>query len=112
MKPLHMFLSESEMTSVFINIEDLRKLHQDFLAEMKSCISPKNTHSLYQVFLRNKEKFLIYGQYCSQVESASKMLDQTSQEHEDVKMKLEECSQRANNGRFSLRDLLMVPMQR
>lgn len=24
----------------------------------------------------------------------------------------QECSQRANNGRFSLRDLLMVPMQR
>ncbi|PIO41039.1 hypothetical protein AB205_0046660, partial [Aquarana catesbeiana] len=27
-------------------------------------------------------------------------------------MVLQECSQRANNGRFSLRDLLMVPMQR
>ncbi|XP_035754323.1 proto-oncogene vav [Egretta garzetta] len=34
-------------------------------------------------------EFLLYGRYCSQ-----------------------ECSQRANNGRFSLRDLLMVPMQR
>ncbi|XP_031676057.1 proto-oncogene vav-like [Oncorhynchus kisutch] len=31
---------------------------------------------------------------------------------EGVKMKLEECSKRANSGRFSLRDLLMVPMQR
>uniref|UniRef100_A0A669QD05 Uncharacterized protein n=1 Tax=Phasianus colchicus TaxID=9054 RepID=A0A669QD05_PHACC len=30
----------------------------------------------------------------------------------DIRMKLQECSQRANNGRFSLRDLLMVPMQR
>ncbi|XP_072273846.1 proto-oncogene vav [Pyxicephalus adspersus] len=112
MKPLQMFLSESEMTAIFINIEDLRKLHQDFLAEMKSCILPKTTQNLYQVFLRNKEKFLIYGPYCSQVESASKILEQTSQDHEDVRMKLEECSKRANNGRFSLRDLLMVPMQR
>ncbi|KAM9320988.1 proto-oncogene vav [Gastrophryne carolinensis] len=112
LKPLQVFLSESEMAAIFINIEDLRKLHQDFLAEIKLCVSPKTTQNLYQVFLRNKEKFLIYGTYCSQVEYATKTLDQTSQQHEGVRMKLEECAQRANNGRFTLRDLLMVPMQR
>lgn len=34
------------------------------------------------------------------------------QDLESVFINIEECSQRANNGRFSLRDLLMVPMQR
>ncbi|KAM4795355.1 proto-oncogene vav [Rhinophrynus dorsalis] len=110
MKPLQMFLGRKEMSSIFINMEDLLNLHKNFLGEMNNCI--KNHHNLYQVFLRYKEKFLIYGTYCSHVESASKQLEQTSQQHEGVRMKLEECSQRANNGRFSLRDLLMVPMQR
>ncbi|KAM4700473.1 proto-oncogene vav isoform 1-T1 [Discoglossus pictus] len=112
MRPLQTFLRRQEMSSIFMNIEDLLTLHQSFLAEMKSCILNKNQPSLYQVFMRYKEKFLIYGTYCSQVEFATKQLEQTSQEHEGVRMKLEECSQRANNGRFSLRDLLMVPMQR
>ncbi|KAM3846617.1 proto-oncogene vav isoform 2-T2 [Vipera latastei] len=34
------------------------------------------------------------------------------QDLENIFINIEECSQRANNGRFSLRDLLMVPMQR
>uniref|UniRef100_A0A672KNS9 Vav guanine nucleotide exchange factor 1 n=1 Tax=Sinocyclocheilus grahami TaxID=75366 RepID=A0A672KNS9_SINGR len=57
-------------------------------------------------------RLLLYGRYCSQVEAATKHLDKITSTHEDVKMKLEECSMRANSGRFSLRDLLMVPMQR
>ncbi|XP_063810174.1 proto-oncogene vav [Pseudophryne corroboree] len=112
MKPLQMFLRKKEMSDIFMNILDLRALHETFVAEMKNCSLPKNNHNLYQVFLQYKEKFIIYGTYCSQVESACKTLERTSQEHEGVRMKLEECSQRANNGRFTLRDLLMVPMQR
>uniref|UniRef100_A0A8B9TA45 Vav guanine nucleotide exchange factor 1 n=1 Tax=Anas platyrhynchos TaxID=8839 RepID=A0A8B9TA45_ANAPL len=56
-------------------------------------------------------RFLLYGRYCSQVEAAARRLDQLAA-GTDLRMKLQECSQRANNGRFSLRDLLMVPMQR
>uniref|UniRef100_A0A8C8ANN7 Vav guanine nucleotide exchange factor 1 n=1 Tax=Otus sunia TaxID=257818 RepID=A0A8C8ANN7_9STRI len=56
-------------------------------------------------------RFLLYGRYCSQVEAAARRLDQLGTST-DLRMKLQECSQRANNGRFSLRDLLMVPMQR
>ncbi|KAG8451597.1 hypothetical protein GDO86_003699 [Hymenochirus boettgeri] len=112
MRPLRMFLDKGDISSIFINIEDLYTLHQSFLGEMKSGNIYKNQQNLYQVFLRYKEKFLIYGTYCSHVESATKHLEKISLEHEGVRMKLEECSQRANNGRFSLRDLLMVPMQR
>uniref|UniRef100_A0A6Q2YEY2 Osteoclast-stimulating factor 1 n=1 Tax=Esox lucius TaxID=8010 RepID=A0A6Q2YEY2_ESOLU len=73
--------------------------------------------SLFSLFLPHFSfslslSLLPYGRYCSQVEAATKHLDRISTMKEDVRMKLEECSNRANNGRFSLRDLLMVPMQR
>uniref|UniRef100_A0AAQ4QLB6 Osteoclast-stimulating factor 1 n=1 Tax=Gasterosteus aculeatus aculeatus TaxID=481459 RepID=A0AAQ4QLB6_GASAC len=57
-------------------------------------------------------RLLLYGHYCSQVEAATKHLDKLSNTREDIRMKLEECSNRANSRRFSLRDLLMVPIQR
>uniref|UniRef100_A0A8C9T2X3 Osteoclast-stimulating factor 1 n=1 Tax=Scleropages formosus TaxID=113540 RepID=A0A8C9T2X3_SCLFO len=63
-------------------------------------------------FHHTMHRLLLYGRYCSQVESATKHLDKIATMKEDVRMKLEECSKRANSGRFSLRDLLMVPMQR
>ncbi|XP_060108033.1 proto-oncogene vav isoform X1 [Heteronotia binoei] len=112
MKPLHQFLRPHDMENVFINLEELLKIHRCFLVDLKNALSFTNSQNLYQVFIKYKEKFLLYGRYCSQVEAATKHLDQVTSASVDVRMKLEECSQRANNGRFSLRDLLMVPMQR
>uniref|UniRef100_A0A8C5LJ65 Proto-oncogene vav n=1 Tax=Jaculus jaculus TaxID=51337 RepID=A0A8C5LJ65_JACJA len=112
MKPLQRFLKPQDMETIFVNIEELLSVHTHFLKEMKEALATPAAATLYQVFIKYKERFLVYGRYCSQVESASKHLDQVATAREDVQMKLEECSQRANNGRFSLRDLLMVPMQR
>uniref|UniRef100_A0A8C7KVX6 Vav guanine nucleotide exchange factor 3 n=1 Tax=Oncorhynchus kisutch TaxID=8019 RepID=A0A8C7KVX6_ONCKI len=55
---------------------------------------------------------LIYGKYCSHVETAIVALDDICKHREDIRMKLEECAKRANYGKFTLRDLLVVPMQR
>ncbi|XP_078216479.1 proto-oncogene vav isoform X2 [Callithrix jacchus] len=112
MKPLQRFLKAQDIEIIFINIEDLLRVHTHFLKEMKEALATPGAANLYQVFIKYKERFLVYGRYCSQVESASKHLDHVAAAREDVQMKLEECSQRANNGRFTLRDLLMVPMQR
>uniref|UniRef100_A0A674JDN4 Vav guanine nucleotide exchange factor 1 n=1 Tax=Terrapene triunguis TaxID=2587831 RepID=A0A674JDN4_9SAUR len=112
MKPLQRFLKPEDMENIFINIEDLVKVHRFFLDDLKNVLSFSNAQNLYQVFIKYKERFLLYGRYCSQVEAASRCLDQVAGASMDVRMKLEECSQRANNGRFTLRDLLMVPMQR
>lgn len=112
MKPLQRFLKPQDMETIFVNIEELLSVHTHFLKELKDALSGPGATMLYQVFIKYKERFLVYGRYCSQVESASKHLDQVATAREDVQMKLEECSQRANNGRFTLRDLLMVPMQR
>uniref|UniRef100_A0A7N6BTS2 Osteoclast-stimulating factor 1 n=1 Tax=Anabas testudineus TaxID=64144 RepID=A0A7N6BTS2_ANATE len=97
---------------IFINIEDLTHTHRGLLEEVRSSILSYGARNLYQVFLNYKERLLLYGRYCSQVEAATKQLDSLSNMREDIRMKLEECSKRANSGRFSLRDLLMVPMQR
>eukprot|EP00069_Balaena_mysticetus_P005132 bmy_17839T0 len=97
MKPLQRFLKPQDVEIIFINIEDLLRVHTHFLKEMKEALANPSAPTLYQVFIKYKE---------------SKHLDRVATAREDVQMKLEECSQRANNGRFTLRDLLMVPMQR
>ncbi|XP_073319959.1 proto-oncogene vav-like isoform X2 [Pagrus major] len=112
MKPLEKFLQAQDIESIFINVEDLANTHRNLLEEVRTSILSYGAKNLYQVFLDYKERLLLYGRYCSQVETATKHLEKLSNMREDIKMKLEECSNRANSGRFSLRDLLMVPMQR
>lgn len=112
MKPLAKFLKPQDIESIFINIQELANTHLNLLEDLRSSLFNHGAKNLHQVFLNYKERLLLYGRYCSQVETATKHLDHLSNLKEDIKMKLEECSKRANSGRFSLRDLLMVPMQR
>ncbi|XP_076839590.1 proto-oncogene vav isoform X2 [Brachyhypopomus gauderio] len=112
MRPLQAFLHPPDIENIFINIEALANTHRSLLKEVQTSILNYGAENLYQIFIDYKERLLPYGRYCSQVESATKHLDKIASMREDVKMKLEECSMRANSGRFSLRDLLMVPMQR
>ncbi|XP_034428126.1 guanine nucleotide exchange factor VAV3 isoform X1 [Hippoglossus hippoglossus] len=112
MTPLTMFLSMVEMESVFVNIPELVKVHKCLLLEIQDSVHQRSAQNLYQIFITFKERLLIYGKYCSHVETAIASLDDISKDREDVRMKLEECSKRANYGKFTLRDLLVVPMQR
>uniref|UniRef100_A0AAV2L7S8 Guanine nucleotide exchange factor VAV3 n=1 Tax=Knipowitschia caucasica TaxID=637954 RepID=A0AAV2L7S8_KNICA len=112
MSPLTVFLSTSETEKVFVNIPDLVKIHKSFLLEIQDSMLHRSAQNLYQIFITFKERLLIYGKYCSQVETAIAALDDICRDREDVRMKLEECSKRANYGKFTLRDLLVVPMQR
>ncbi|XP_056289728.1 guanine nucleotide exchange factor VAV3 isoform X1 [Pseudoliparis swirei] len=112
MMPLTMFLSIAEMEKVFVNIPDLVKVHKCLLLEIQESVHHRSAHNLYQIFTTFKERLLIYGKYCSHVETAIAGLDDICKDREDVRMKLEECSKRANYGKFTLRDLLVVPMQR
>ncbi|KAI3362020.1 hypothetical protein L3Q82_012356, partial [Scortum barcoo] len=72
---------------------------------------------LGKIFLDFKERLhqvelLIYGQYCSHMENAQKTLDELIATREDVKIKVEECTMKVQEGKFKLQDLLVVPMQR
>ncbi|XP_077379785.1 proto-oncogene vav isoform X2 [Festucalex cinctus] len=110
-KPLAKFLQVQDLESIFVNIQDLAVVHGELLDEIRNSVA-NGAKNLHQVFVNYKERLLLYGRYCSQVETATKHLDTLSSTREDISMKLKECSKRANNGRFTLRDLLMVPMQR
>ncbi|XP_029380248.1 guanine nucleotide exchange factor VAV3-like isoform X1 [Echeneis naucrates] len=112
LNPLKKFFSAAEIDKVFVNIPDLVKLHRSLMVDVQDSILNKNALNLYQIFISYKERLLIYGIYCSRVEIAIAVLDFICKEKEDVRLKLEECSKRANNGKFTLRDLLVVPMQR
>uniref|UniRef100_A0A8C8FW77 Vav 2 guanine nucleotide exchange factor n=1 Tax=Oncorhynchus tshawytscha TaxID=74940 RepID=A0A8C8FW77_ONCTS len=69
-------------------------------------------NGLGKIFIDFKERLLIYGQYCSHMETAQKTLDELITTREDVKMKVEECTMKVQEGKFKLQDLLVVPMQR
>ncbi|XP_054656501.1 guanine nucleotide exchange factor VAV3-like isoform X2 [Dunckerocampus dactyliophorus] len=112
LNPLKKFFSVAEIDKVFVNIPDLVKVHKSLMVDVQNSILNKNALNLYQIFISYKERLLIYGIYCSRVEIAIAVLDLICKEKEDVRIKLEECSKRANNGKFTLRDLLVVPMQR
>ncbi|XP_060725505.1 guanine nucleotide exchange factor VAV3 [Tachysurus vachellii] len=112
LRPLEQFLTASEINKVFINIPDLVKVHKSLLLDLQNSIGHQGASNLYQIFIDYKERLLIYGKYCSHVETAITYLDELCKEKEDVRQKLEVCSKRANNGKFTLRDLLVVPMQR
>ncbi|KAL0966916.1 hypothetical protein UPYG_G00302220 [Umbra pygmaea] len=112
LNPLKKFFSAAEIDKVFINIPELVKVHKCLMVEVQDSILSKNAVNLYQIFIDYKERLLIYGIYCSQIERSIAVLDMICKEKEDVRLKLEECSKRANNGKFTLRDLLVVPMQR
>uniref|UniRef100_W5MMP0 Vav 3 guanine nucleotide exchange factor b n=1 Tax=Lepisosteus oculatus TaxID=7918 RepID=W5MMP0_LEPOC len=100
------------MKQLFESANELVKVHKILVQEIQDSITNKNAQNLYLIFQNNKERLLIYGKYCSHVETAIAVLDDICKEKEDVRLKLEECSKRANNGKFTLRDLLVVPMQR
>uniref|UniRef100_A0A8L0DRL7 Vav guanine nucleotide exchange factor 3 n=1 Tax=Oncorhynchus mykiss TaxID=8022 RepID=A0A8L0DRL7_ONCMY len=112
MAPLTTFLSSEEMEKVFVNIPALVKVHKTLNVAIQDSVCHRSAQNLYQIFINYKERLLIYGKYCSHVETAIIALDVICKDREDVRMKLEECAKRANHGKFTLRDLLVVPMQR
>lgn len=63
-------------------------------------------------FLAYKDKFLIYGQYCANLPKAQALLDELCTKDPALAQAVAQCQNRANEGKFKLRDLLSLPMQR
>lgn len=63
-------------------------------------------------FFNAKEKFLKYGEYCATLSKAQALLDELTNKNEAIATQLDRCQQEANEGKFKLRDLLSLPMQR
>uniref|UniRef100_A0A4X2KXJ8 Vav guanine nucleotide exchange factor 2 n=1 Tax=Vombatus ursinus TaxID=29139 RepID=A0A4X2KXJ8_VOMUR len=111
MNPLKLVLSPLDMTAIFINLEDLIKVHNSFLRAIDVSMMAGGS-TLAKVFLEFKERLLIYGEYCSHMEYAQNTLNHLIANREDFRQKVEECTLKVQDGKFKLQDLLVVPMQR
>uniref|UniRef100_A0A3Q2EBA7 Vav 2 guanine nucleotide exchange factor n=1 Tax=Cyprinodon variegatus TaxID=28743 RepID=A0A3Q2EBA7_CYPVA len=111
MIPLKLVLSSQEMEAIFVNLEDIIRVHFALLRAIDLSMVSGGS-GLGKIFLEFKERLLIYGQYCSHMENAQKTLDDLIATREDVKIKVEECTMKVQEGKFKLQDLLVVPMQR
>ncbi|KAJ6652845.1 hypothetical protein lerEdw1_010563 [Lerista edwardsae] len=111
MNPLRLVLTPQDMEAIFINLEDLIKVHFNFLRSIDISMMSGGS-SLAKVFLEFKERLLIYGEYCSRMEYAQTTLNHLMANREDVRQKVEECTLKVQDGKFKLQDLLVVPMQR
>ncbi|XP_028714551.1 guanine nucleotide exchange factor VAV2 isoform X4 [Peromyscus leucopus] len=109
--PLRLVLSPADMAAIFINLEDLIKVHHSFLRAIDVSMMAGGS-TLAKVFLEFKERLLIYGEYCSHMEHAQSTLNQLLASREDFRQKVEECTLKVQEGKFKLQDLLVVPMQR
>ena len=113
-------MKESDKLLVFKNIIELGEIHATFYRELLASVSTTpNAHvsskpklTIGEVFLEFKQRFLVYGNFCSDLPIAQQTLDSLCDKDEAIAEEIALCERNANGGRFRLRDLLAVPMQR
>lgn len=108
-------MKDTDKATVFMNISDLLEVHGIFYGDVLACIvNSKNDDGkgIGDIFVETKNKFLLYGDYCCQLPKAQETLDGLCAKDDCFKEAVASCEQAANEGRFRLRDLLAVPMQR
>ncbi|XP_067324285.1 phosphatidylinositol 3,4,5-trisphosphate-dependent Rac exchanger 1 protein isoform X1 [Anolis sagrei] len=70
------YITEENVKILFSNIEDILDVHKDFLTSLEYCLQPEpqSHHELGDVFLKFKDKFIVYEEYCSNHEKALRLL--------------------------------------
>ncbi|KAH9514596.1 Guanine nucleotide exchange factor vav3, partial [Bulinus truncatus] len=109
-KPLHNVLPSADRDIIFAHIQRLSEVHLELNDKLQKAVNG-GPPRLADVFIQYKTKLLIYGDYCSNLPQAQERIDKIC-ENEQLRLKVQECERRANEGKFRLRDLLHVPMQR
>ncbi|CAG0921952.1 unnamed protein product [Notodromas monacha] len=131
MKPLSDVLPVAKRDVIFLKIKDLIEIHTGFYSQLcQACqdeadaISPpgslKHTRAnsfdvpsrISDVFLRWKEKFVVYGDFIENLTRAQETIDDLCASEPSIKIEIAKCEMAAEQGKFRLRDLLTVPMQR
>ncbi|XP_043526292.1 protein vav isoform X2 [Frieseomelitta varia] len=108
-RPLSPLLRPEDSARIFFGIKELAEIHAGFHSQLRKA---RTGATLAQVFLDWREKFLIYGDYCANLTLAQSTLQEACVRYELVNQEVIRCQQEANNGKFKLRDILSVPMQR
>ncbi|XP_064616127.1 guanine nucleotide exchange factor VAV2-like isoform X2 [Liolophura sinensis] len=109
-KALRNVMRDADRDIIFAYIEELYSVHSGFHSEL--CRTCHNMTELSEVFITWKQSFLIYGDFCSNLPKAQEHIEEICKRNEIVKVHIEDCQRRANDGKFKLRDLLHLPMQR
>ena len=105
-------MKDQDKAVIFMNIKELGETHTGFYQRIKEAIMGKSRQTIGEVFLEYKDRFLKYGQFCSDLPRAQELLDALLTRDEAVREEISKCEVAANEGKFRLRDLLAVPMQR
>ncbi|XP_069477256.1 phosphatidylinositol 3,4,5-trisphosphate-dependent Rac exchanger 2 protein [Ambystoma mexicanum] len=69
-------VTEETIKMLFSNIEDILAVHKEFLTKVEECLHPEANaqQEVGTCFLRFKDRFRIYDEYCSNHEKAQKLL--------------------------------------
>ncbi|XP_034269718.1 phosphatidylinositol 3,4,5-trisphosphate-dependent Rac exchanger 1 protein isoform X2 [Pantherophis guttatus] len=70
------YITEENVKILFSNMEDILDVHNDFLTALEYRLHPEphSQHELGDVFLKFKDKFIVYEEYCSNHEKALRLL--------------------------------------
>ncbi|XP_046669462.1 protein vav isoform X2 [Homalodisca vitripennis] len=112
MRPLGSILKDEDNRIIFMGIKELCEIHAGFHSQLRKVVAPGSSARLSEVFLNWREKFLIYGDYCANLTNAQTRIQDICTHNDSINQEVIRCQQEANNGKFKLRDILSVPMQR
>lgn len=112
LRPLANALKEDDFRIIFFGIKELCEIHAGFHSQLRKAVAPGSLCRLSEVFLNWREKFLIYGDYCANLTAAQACIQDVCSRNDAINQEVIRCQQEANNGKFKLRDILSVPMQR
>ncbi|KAG5896470.1 hypothetical protein JTB14_005853 [Gonioctena quinquepunctata] len=111
MQPLMTQMRPEHHNIIFFKIKELRDIHSEFWKELLG-IRNNPSVKLSGIFMRWREKFLVYGMYCANLAKATTLLQELCDSEELFNQMVIKYENEYNNGRFKLRDVLSVPMQR
>ncbi|KAJ8931541.1 hypothetical protein NQ314_015530 [Rhamnusium bicolor] len=111
MQPLINQMKPEEHSTVFFKIKELGDIHSKFLHELLRVRNDPMV-KLSNIFMMWREKFLVYGLYCANLTKATTILQELCDSDELFNQAVIKYEKEDNNGRFKLRDVLSVPMQR
>ncbi|UMM39253.1 hypothetical protein L5515_016389 [Caenorhabditis briggsae] len=122
-------ISTEDYKIMFGNIEDIYRLHINFLADLEypvklACAAADSKiqrptslngsdvpKTIGEVFIKYRDQFLLYGKYCSNLTDSRKLVTELIQNNEFVAKTIDELAREAQC-KFGLNDLLCVPFQR
>lgn len=128
--PLSKCLSSQELEEIFKYIEvgfgicvyllwnffpqDLHCIHRELLSNLSLAVSTTlAVMTLGEVFIKIRDRLLIYGEYCGHVQKAQTLVLEITKNDIEKRSKIQDCQAQSDNySKFHLTELLTVPMQR